>query len=205
MLMANLALATFGAVASEPMPVLENYTLADSGGVAVTSLAINKPASPVNGNLFLGFGSTKATTTTFSPVPTGFTEIADGQGIEAVKRTVDGSEAATFTFTQSASDREVAAMLQFSAWTTVTAGTPGGSDTASGITMPKSGILIACFALDNAGVVSSVAGMTLVASTASGNTKLYIYKQIVGGGATGDRVATVTGGTSRGVLMGVTK
>lgn len=182
-----------------------------SNASAGASLAINKPAGAANGNVLISIAHHSNSGATWTP-GSGFTEIVDNAGSsfgEVARRTVDGSEAASFTFTCStAAGTLTGGIICFQNGIFDVVGTPGGAGTtatAPSITMSGAGIVLAVYTRASSGVTfSTPSGFTPLWSDSDGSApSIAVFWKSVAAGATGDISSVPSGGTASGYLIGI--
>lgn len=140
---------------------------------------------------------------------TGFTEVFDTNSLEISRRTVDGSEAATLTFTANAGHGGAsgfALLLRGGTYDTVgSASAPSSTPAAPSITLTGAGRVYAIFWRQSSGIsFTTPTGFTYVAHDADGNSPSWamFYKDFPAG-ATGTVSSSVSSGSGYGVLVGV--
>lgn len=202
MIFGDWAAGTFG---GDTLPLILTYGF--NTAAASTTVAVTKPTGVAIGDLLLGICGAGNPSRTFT-APSGFSEVADTNGVEVATRTADGSEGASFTFTADLSDTLLGAVVRISRWTTVTVGAVTNSGNAAGsITMPKAGLLVAYFfgSGPSTTALSAPSGMSQFGTTqVQGNNAEALFSEYVPSGSTGSRVTVPTGGSARGVLIGIT-
>lgn len=179
-----------------------------------TTIAINKPAGAAVGDTLVAIVASSGADT-WTP-PSGWTKVYDqaaAPGISVVMRTVDGSEGASFTFTCSTSRTLLGQILlikgsaQFDAIGTVV-NTTSNTDVVMSAITAASGILlgIAVGTAQSARDYSAPAGMTATGPVIlNTNATLRVFYELIGGGSTGTRTTTPSGGggINYGVLAAI--
>lgn len=140
---------------------------------------------------------------------TGFTELLDSGGVEIARRTVDTTEASTFTYTASGQhSRASGAVVCLRGGTYDTIGTvsaKASSPIAPSITMTGAGIVLAIFwrAADTIAFTTPTGFVPVIADNDGDSPSYAIFYKEVSAGATGTVTSTLTAGKGYGVLVGI--
>lgn len=204
-----LALIASAASSSAGISIVSSATTANTSNGA--SLVITKPSGIVNGDVLISVAHHSTASSTWTP-GTGFTEVQDFASQSAgdvARRTVDGTEAATFTLTcSSATGTLTGGIVAFRNAIFDQVGTIGGAaspSVAPGITMTGPGIVLAVFSRNASGITfSTPSGFTPLWSDSDGSApSIAVFWKAVAAGATGDVSTVPSAATASGYLIGI--
>lgn len=189
-------------------PVLTTFVAGSVNNSNSETLVIDKPTGVVSGDMLIAVVASQSNVTWTGD--SGWTELADqgaAPSLRLARKTAGGSEPASYTFTASGGLKTSGAILAYRAGTFDAVGSFNTANpvVAPSITMSYAGILLAAYASENASVTfTTPGGMAALASYNVTAPSFAVFDQEVGGGATGTRTSTPSGGTVQaGILIGI--
>jgi hypothetical protein len=207
--------AHVGEAAPPPSLGVRSSATANSGGATSGSVTVSKPAGVVAGDVMLFTFGTHDDPGTIT-APTGWTlvnftphAVSAGTRAYVYRRTVDGTEGSSFTFTLATNRTWAAGIVAIKGATAVPAAAGGQSQTSTvSITAPSvtpgagDHLLIGVFTIRDASrTITAPTGMTQVwqgtsGATGTANIVVQVCVEETSTSPTGTRVASASGGTN---------